>query len=643
MKSHLQQLAECSRRYGRDHKFVFLGGGNTSCKDEETLFVKPSGVALKNIKAEDFIRLDRTALRRVFSAKMPADPAGREAAVKNLIAAAACPSGQGRASVEAPLHELLPHRFVVHTHPVMVNGMTCGKKGGEKCAELFPEALWIDYADPGYSLAMAVRRKIKRATAAGGSVPAMIFLQNHGVFIAADTVAEIDRMYAEVLQRLQVFYRRAGVALELPTEPAEPVAALDLAPRLRGICRAANIGSTVVTGERYAVAEGPVTPDHVVYAKSFPFLDAKLRLDSVESWRERHGYGPKIFAFPGVSVFTVGFAAQEAQDLQVVARNAAEVVHLSRAFGGIRYLREREYRFIEGWEAESYRSRVVVAAGDAQAGRLTGRVCLVTGAAQGFGLGIARGLLAENAIVGLADLNLPGAEEAARDLGRESGAPERVFAVKVDVSEESSVVAMIDHIIRRFGGLDLLVANAGVLRAGSVKEMSIEDWELVTKVNYTGYFLCAKHAARLMARQNRAGEKRLWTDIIQVSSKSGLEGSSRNGAYAGSKFGGIGLTQSFAKELVEDMIKVNSVCPGNYFEGPLWSDPENGLFVQYLDAGKVPGANTIDEVRRYYEGRVPMGRGCRPEDVVKAILYLVEQTYETGQALPVGGGQVMLH
>ena len=131
-------------------------------------------------------------------------------------------------------------------------------------------------------------------------------------------------------------------------------------------------------------------------------------------------------------------------------------------------------------------------------------------------------------------------------------------------------------------------------------------------------------------------------DIIQINSKSGLEGSNKNAAYAGGKFGGIGLTQSFAKELVTSMIKVNSICPGNYFDGPLWSDPDNGLFVQYLRAGKVPGARSVADVRRFYEEKVPMNRGCTPGDVIRAILYVVEQTYETGQAVPVTGGQVML-
>ena len=142
------------------------------------------------------------------------------------------------------------------------------------------------------------------------------------------------------------------------------------------------------------------------------------------------------------------------------------------------------------------------------------------------------------------------------------------------------------------------------------------------------------------ARESGAGI--YFSDVIQINSKSGLEGSNKNGAYAGGKFGGIGLTQSFAKELVSDCIKVNSICPGNFFDGPLWSDPDRGLFVQYLRAGKVPGAESIADVKRFYESKVPMNRGCTVQDVVKAVYYVIDQKYETGQAVPVTGGQVML-
>ena len=132
-------------------------------------------------------------------------------------------------------------------------------------------------------------------------------------------------------------------------------------------------------------------------------------------------------------------------------------------------------------------------------------------------------------------------------------------------------------------------------------------------------------------------------DIIEISSKSGLTGSNKNSAYAGSKFGSIGLTQSFALELVEYGIKINSICPGNFYDGPLWNDPEKGLFVQYLNAGKVPGAKTVEDVKNFYNSKIPMNRGCEVTDVIRAILYAVEQQYETGQAIPVTGGQTMLN
>ena len=145
-----------------------------------------------------------------------------------------------------------------------------------------------------------------------------------------------------------------------------------------------------------------------------------------------------------------------------------------------------------------------------------------------------------------------------------------------------------------------------------------------------------------MRRQNRTAPQ--WkTDIVQINSKSGLEGSNKNGAYAGGKFGSIGLVASFALELVEYGIKVNAICPGNFFDGPLWSDPEKGLFIQYLKTGKVPGAKTVADVKAFYEAKVPMKRGCEGADVMRALYYIIEQEYETGQAVPVTGGQVMLH
>ena len=245
-------------------------------------------------------------------------------------------------------------------------------------------------------------------------------------------------------------------------------------------------------------------------------------------------------------------------------------------------------------------------------------------------------MAAEGANIVIADMNESGAAKAAAEYGVHG------YAVAANVTDEESVKNMIDRAVLAFGGLDIFINNAGIAKAGSLEEMTKSTLELVTSVNYTGYFLCTKYASRIMKRQHDIAPDYMM-DIIEINSKSGLVGSNKNFAYAGSKFGGIGLTQSFALELVPYNIKVNAVCPGNFLDGPLWSDPEKGLFVQYLRAGKVPGAKTVEDVRWFYESKVPMNRGCQTIDVARAIFYIVEQTYETGQAVPVTGGQSMLN
>jgi sorbitol-6-phosphate 2-dehydrogenase len=278
--------------------------------------------------------------------------------------------------------------------------------------------------------------------------------------------------------------------------------------------------------------------------------------------------------------------------------------------------------------------------GASRAGVVKNRVALVTGGAQGFGEEIVRGLVSAGALVYIADLNREGAEKLAAGLNGEYGGTV-AFPLGVNVADEESVRGMAETVALGTGGLDLCVSNAGVLRAAPILEQDIGAFKFVTDINYTAFAIVTKHCGLLMKAQHSAAPS--WsTDIIQINSKSGLDGSSKNGSYAGSKFGGIGLVQSFAKELVEYRIKVNALCPGNFFDGPLWSDPAKGLFVQYLKTGKAPGAKTVADVKAFYESKVPMGRGCTGPDVIRAVLYLVEQVYETGQALPVTGGQVML-
>jgi NAD(P)-dependent dehydrogenase (short-subunit alcohol dehydrogenase family)/rhamnose utilization protein RhaD (predicted bifunctional aldolase and dehydrogenase) len=633
----LNIIAELSRLYGSDPRFVLAGGGNTSYKDEGNLYIKPSGIALADMSEKDFVKLDRKKVREIFSIVPPVDANERETFVKKVMDNAVCHDSSGRPSVEAPLHEAMDTTFVVHLHPAYVNGMTCGIDGKKSCDELFPGSLWIEYVDPGYSLAVYVQKEIVKFAEENKCQPEIIFIQNHGVFVGADNLDGIKRHYSNIMEKLEAVYKEKGVATTIEAGDRDIGTVLALSPKLRSWLSPDSSRMTVKSSAPFNLTQGPLTPDHIVYAKSFSLVNDSPDHVSIARFTEKNGYRPLVVSVPKKAVFYAAKSLKDAKTVELLARDAALVQQLTHAFGGPNYLPEKSYKFIENWEVESYRKKV---SSSGNMGRLYGKVAVVTGAAQGFGLGIAEALAGEGAIVAIADINLAGAQKAADGISAKFG-KDRAFAAEVNIASEESVSAMVSKVVEACGGIDLFVANAGVLKAGPVKTFAKKDWDFVTEINYTGYFICVKCVAQIMSAQNAEGGD--WTDIVQINSKSGLEGSSRNAAYAGSKFGTIGLTQSFALELMDDKIKVNSVCPGNYFEGPLWSDPKNGLFVQYLNSGKVPGAKSIADVKKFYEDKVPMKRGCCPEDVAKAIIYCVEQKYETGQAIPVAGGQVMLN
>lgn len=259
--------------------------------------------------------------------------------------------------------------------------------------------------------------------------------------------------------------------------------------------------------------------------------------------------------------------------------------------------------------------------------RLQGKIALVTGAAQGLGQALAARLAREGATVVVADMNLEGAQASAATIEAESGVP--AMAVGVDITREEDIEKAISQIVQRFGRLDVAVSNAGILIAGAIEDFDVARWRKVIDVNLTGYMITAKHAARQMIAQKSG-------IIIQINSKSGKKGSFRNSAYAASKFGGIGLTQSLALELAPHGIRVNAVCPGNLLDSPLWVD---SLYEQY---SKTQGISR-EEVRKKYEGQVPLGRGCSYDDVANVVAFLAseEASYMTGQAINVTGGQQM--
>ncbi len=258
---------------------------------------------------------------------------------------------------------------------------------------------------------------------------------------------------------------------------------------------------------------------------------------------------------------------------------------------------------------------------------LTDRIAWVTGAARGLGEAISRRLAQEGAHVIMTDINVAGVEKAAAAIAQETG--RRTLALPCDVTVEAQTEAVVDRAVEVFGRLDILVANAGIVIAGELTEIPVADWRKVIEVNLVGYFLSARAAARVMKEQ-RSGV------IIQINSKSGKKGSFRNSAYAASKFGGIGLTQSIALELAPYGVRVNAVCPGNLLDSPLWKE---SLYEQYAKRWGI----TPEEVRRRYEEQVPLGRACTFDDVCNVVVFLAsdQASYMTGQAINVTGGQEM--
>lgn len=662
----IEDLIAISRKFGQDSRFVIAGGGNTSYKDENRLWVKASGHALATITEDGFAVLDRALLNEMGEKAYNEDTAIREEQVKNDLAVA-CITKDRRPSVETSLHNCMGFAFVVHLHPTLVNGLMCSVNAEAACKEIFPDALYIEYTDPGYTLFKKVYDRIKAYKAEKGKEPQVIFLQNHGIFVGGDTTAEIEGIYSEVLGKLEA---KVAALPEGDTAVSETVT--DVVPAIRQMLSRSERGFKTLKVTKNALVDffidgcsvtstgsvtdcpgksgfdkiaKPFTPDIIVYCKSsYIFIEAesdeeilKQAEEEIEAFVSEKGYTPKVLLIKGIGLIAVGDSSRNAQIITDVFTDAMKVAFYAQSFGGEHPMERAWIDFIDNWEVENYRRKV---ASSASKGRVEGRTIIVTGAAQGFGEGIARELMAQGANIVVADLNEATGEKTAASFNEKAGANKAIF-VKTNVADMASLRNLMKETILNFGALDAFVSNAGVVRAGGLDVMTPENFEFVTKINYEAYFFCAKVASHIMKIETKY-DPEYFADIIQVNSKSGLRGSKANFAYAGGKFGGIGLTQSFALELAPYRVKVNSICPGNYYDGPLWSNPENGLFIQYLNAGKVPGAKTVQDVKDYYLAQVPMRKGCNPVDVCKAILYAIDQTGETGQAIPVTGGQVML-
>ncbi|MDP4207699.1 MAG: SDR family NAD(P)-dependent oxidoreductase [Bacteroidota bacterium] len=654
---NIKKLIEISQFYGKDKDYVIAGGGNTSYKDDKFIWVKASGTTLATINENGFAVLEREKLKLLATKKYSDNSDERENQVKtDLFRASVYPELNLRPSVETSMHEIINYSFVVHTHPTLVNAIMCCVDAEGQTRRLFGnDVLYVPYTDPGYVLFKKVESAIIDYRQKFNREPQIIFLQNHGIFVAANSIDEIKTLYTKVTDtvkaNIKVAPDMAPIAVNEKIKeivPAIRMLLTDDAPKTAITTNNELVKFFSENAESFDKISLPFSPDIIVYCKAralfientaHPETAIIEASEKIEAYKDTYGYAPKVIILKYLGLVTIEDNYQSAKIAQDVFLDLMKISLLTENFGGPKFMNEREISFIDNWEVENYRR--AVSKGQSAGNRVANKTIIVTGGAQGFGAGIADDLMLNGANVVVADLNEVKGEEFVAELNAKGKKNHAAF-VKADVSNPDSVKNLIFKTVKRFGGLDAFISNAGILRAGGLDEMTPETFELMTKVNYNAYFLCAKYASEVLRLQSKF-KANYFTDIIQINSKSGLKGSNKNFAYAGGKFGGIGLTQSFALELMPYKIKVNSICPGNFFDGPLWSDPNNGLFVQYLHAGKVPGAKTIADVKAFYEKQVPAGRGCEPKDVMRAIYYIIEQEYETGQAVPVTGGQNMLN
>ncbi len=406
MASALTSLVEYSNRYGSDPGMVLAGGGNTSMKTDQTLYVKGSGTSLATITEDGFVVMSRRGLGEIWKKKYPKEQAEREAAVLADMMAARRPGEENkRPSVETLLHDLFPQKFILHVHPSRVNALTCSVEGEKGVKRLFPDAVWVDECEPGYILASRCRDKLAAYKELTGNNANLVFLQNHGVFFAANSPAGLDELVARVMSTLDA---EIQIKPDLAPDRTDREAATKIAPVLRMLYDENGTASVVFeasktvldfaeSAESFSVLKEPLSPDHIVYCKAEPlFLEDCTPEGIIAAFRafeERRGFKPKVVFAKNIGMFTLGRTLKEARTAASVWRDAMSITVMAGSFGGVRHMAPEMVDFILNWEVESYRTKVSLSAGDSK--KLTGKIAVVTGSAQGFGEGIARTLAAE--------------------------------------------------------------------------------------------------------------------------------------------------------------------------------------------------------------------------------------------------------
>lgn len=373
MNIDIADLIRVSRLFGSDPSYVLAGGGNTSFKNEEKIWIKASGISLATIDEHGFVSLSREKLKLVSQKTYSQDPLIRENEVKADLHDAIVSPKELRPSVETSLHDLISYRYVVHTHPTKVNGLMCAQKAEENCREMYGEkALFIPYTDPGYILFKVVAEGIRKYTEKNGSQPKLIFLENHGVFVGADTTAEIETLYAELMAVIQ-----AKLRFPIPATEKSGITSIildqveQLNPDFSGFkalgIKSELIDKFIANEATFAKANKSFSPDDIVYCKAHYLYvpdsgsEAAILAEtkaSVAAYLKKYGYLPKVIALQRKGIIAIEDSLKSAQNVLDVYENILKISFYAENFGGPKFMNDEQIAFIDNWEVENYRRKM---------------------------------------------------------------------------------------------------------------------------------------------------------------------------------------------------------------------------------------------------------------------------------------------